>query len=353
MRHAFERHKVHVYRPGRRQAVFAALTVMAVTLLHGWALSANSTILQAISLRIFYLPVIYAAVTSGMLLGTATGIVAAICHYVVMAVYARHSPEHHAMLSTEHFVEIPFLVILGAITGFFRDHERHERTQKSKIADQFGAYVSTEVRDDILRGNTQLGGNQVEVTILFADIRHFTSISEKYDAGEIVEMLNQYFSEMVRAITQHGGMVNKFIGDAVMAVFGAPNPLRNSAQSAVMAALEMQRRLEAHNFLQAAKNQPQFEIGIGLNAGTAIAGNIGSNDRKEYTVIGDTVNLASRVEALTKTYGVGILATASVLSKIEPESVRYREVDTVRVKGRSQYCSVYEIIDGSVARHCD
>ncbi len=352
MRNSFGKHKAHLYRPGRRQTAFAVVVVFAISILHAWTLTTGNTTLQAISLRLYYFPVIYAAIASGMLLGASTGVVAAGFHYAIMQLFSSHGAEHHAMLSTEHYVEIPFLVILGAITGFFRDHVRVEQTEKKNITDQFGAYVSAEVRDDILRGNTQLGGSDAEITILFADIRNFTAISEKYNAAEIVEMLNQYFSEMVRAITQHGGMVNKFIGDAIMAVFGTPNRLRNSSQSAVLAALEMQKRLQAHNFLQAAKGKPQFEIGIGIHRGNAIAGNIGSENRKEYTVIGDTVNLASRIEALTKEYGVSLLVTGSVIEGIEADCLESREIDTVRVKGRTQYCTVYEILDGKMRRDC-
>ena len=179
--------------------------------------------------------------------------------------------------------------------------------ERERIRDVFGKYVSSEIRDQILKGEVELGGKEESATILFCDIRNFTTLSEEHSPAEIVEMLNQYFTEMVRAIRTHGGVVDKFIGDAVMAIFGAFGDVKNHASSALAAAEEMLRRLEAHNFLQQTRGEPIFEIGIGIHTGPVILGNIGSEDRREFTAIGDTVNTASRIESQTKTFGRSIL----------------------------------------------
>ncbi len=337
-------HKTHFRIPSGHEMFISAIGLIVASVLHALSFRFGDDFWQAITLRLYYLPVIYGAASSGILLGFAGGAVAALAHYIVMQFPMQHAHGAHMTMQMEHHVEIPFLILLGLITGALRDHEKHEREQKNQISDHFGSYVSTEVRDDILKGNTALGGDEVEITVLFADIRNFTALSERHTPAEVVTMLNQYFSEMVRAITQHGGTVNKFIGDAVMAVFGTPKKLGNHAESAVLAAHEMLARLEAHNYLQSAKGEPTFDIGIGLHSGNAIAGNIGTESRKEYTVIGDAVNLASRVEELTKRYKISLLVTESVVSRLESSKFDLREIDTLTVKGRSIPCVLFEIV---------
>lgn len=336
--------QAHFRIPTKHEISFTLAGLIIASILHAVSFRFGDAFWQAVTLRLYYLPVIYGAASSGIVLGFAGGGAAALAHFLVMQIPMQHAHGDHATLHIEHHVEIPFLIILGLITGALRDHEKHEREQKNQISDHFGSYVSTEVRDDILKGKAALGGEEAEVTVLFADIRNFTALSEKHTPAEVVTMLNQYFSEMVRAITQHGGTVNKFIGDAIMAVFGAPRRLENHAESAVLAAREMLARLEAHNYLQAAKGEPMFEIGIGLHSGNAIAGNIGAESRKEYTVIGDAVNLASRVEGLTKQYEISLLVTDSVKAKLS-ETFSLREIDTVTVKGRKMPCVLFEVLD--------
>lgn len=337
--------QAHVRMPSKHEIGIVFFGLIVASILHALSFRFGDEFWQAVTLRLYYLPVIYGAASSGLVLGFAGGATAALAHFLVMQLTMQHTHGTHTTMQTEHHVEIPFLILLGLITGALRDHEKHERAQKNQISDHFGNYVSAEVRDDILKGNTALGGDEVEVTILFADIRNFTALSEKHTPAEVVSMLNQYFTEMVRAITQHGGTVNKFIGDAIMAIFGSPKKLDNHAESAVLAAHEMLARLEAHNYLQSAKGEPTFDIGIGLHSGNVIAGNIGAESRKEYTVIGDAVNLASRVEGLTKQYNISLLATDSVVSKLSGTKFDLREIDTVTVKGRSLPCALFEILN--------
>lgn len=328
----------------KKRVTVALALLFGASVAHYFALRSENGIISALGVRLHFMPVLYAAIAGGMYFGGLIGVLTALVHFLVMDNATPHNTHNHH-LQAEHYIETIFLIAIGFLTGAFRDHEKHEKEQKHQISEHFGSYVSKEVRDDILGGNVNLGGDEVEVTVLFADIRNFTGLSERHTPAEIVTMLNQYFTEMVQAITNHGGTVNKFIGDAIMAVFGAPRKMENHAESAVLAAQEMLNRLKAHNYLQTAKGECTFDIGIGINTGKVIAGNIGAESRKEYTVIGDAVNLASRIEGLTKAYGVAILIADSVEQKVSTEKFSLREIDRVAVKGKQKPCIVFEVIE--------
>lgn len=186
-------------------------------------------------------------------------------------------------------------------------------------------------------------GERKEVTILFSDIRGYTSLTEDLEASDVVALLNQYFETMVEAVFSHEGTLDKFIGDALMAVFGAPLPLRqNHAWMAVKSALDMRRRLKEFN--QSRPNEPQIRIGIGMSSGEVVSGNIGSQKRMDYTVIGDGVNLSSRLEQLTKIYGCDIILS-EMTYELCSDKIWVRELDKVRVKGKRKAVSIYELID--------
>jgi adenylate cyclase len=211
--------------------------------------------------------------------------------------------------------------------------------ERDNIKRLFGHYVSSEIRDSILEGKFEQEGKEVEATILFSDIRNFTELSEKIPPAKVVELLNQYFTEMVTAITNHGGVIDKFIGDAIMAIFGAPRGIGNHGLHAIHAGVEMLKRLEAHNELQRIKKEPEFKIGIGINSGPLIMGNIGSEKRREFTVIGDTVNIASRLESATKVYRKNILFSESTQKLAGIGEYLHR----VRLKGKSEKIKIYTI----------
>ncbi|MGB3535242.1 MAG: adenylate/guanylate cyclase domain-containing protein [Microcoleaceae cyanobacterium] len=186
-------------------------------------------------------------------------------------------------------------------------------------------------------------GERKEVTILFSDIRGYTSLTEDLEASDVVALLNQYFETMVEAVFSHEGTLDKFIGDALMAVFGAPLPLRqNHAWMAVKSALEMRHRLKEFNRSRA--NEPQIRIGIGMSSGEVVSGNIGSQKRMDYTVIGDGVNLSARLEQLTKVYGCDIILS-EMTYELCSDKIWVRELDKVRVKGKRKAVSIYELID--------
>jgi adenylate cyclase len=156
--------------------------------------------------------------------------------------------------------------------------------------------------DDVL-----MRGDRREVTVLFSDIRGYTTLTENLEADRVVEMLNAYFETMVEAVFNFEGTLDKFIGDAIMAVYGAPLPLKNHAWAGVQSALDMRQRLVRFNSERLNQNQPKIRIGIGISSGEVVSGNIGSQRKMEYTVIGDGVNLSSRLEGVTKEYGCDIV----------------------------------------------
>jgi adenylate cyclase len=187
-------------------------------------------------------------------------------------------------------------------------------------------------------------GERKDVTILFSDIRGYTTLTENLGAAEVVSLLNQYFETMVEAVFNHEGTLDKFIGDALMAVFGAPLPLtENHAWKAVQAALEMRRRLEEFNLRRIIQAQPQIHIGIGLSSGEVVSGNIGSHKRMDYTVIGDGVNLSSRLETVTKEYGCDIILSEFTY-QLCSDRIWVRQLDKIRVKGKHQAVNIYELI---------
>lgn len=187
-------------------------------------------------------------------------------------------------------------------------------------------------------------GERKEVTILFSDIRGYTTLTENLEATKVVELLNQYFETMVEAIFNYEGTLDKFIGDAIMAVFGAPLPLtENHAWMAVQSALDMRRRLEEFNHQRVVESQPQIHIGIGISSGEVVSGNIGSQKRMDYTVIGDGVNLSSRLESVTKEYGCDIVLSEFTYHLCQ-DHIWVRELDKIRVKGKNKPVSIYELI---------
>ena len=205
-------------------------------------------------------------------------------------------------------------------------------------------YMTQELAEELLKlDDAKLGGDRKEVTILFSDIRGYTTLTENMEAEEVVRMLNEYFESMVEAVFKHKGTLDKYIGDAIMAVFGSPLPLAEHAVMAVQTSLEMRDRLQELNILRQSTNQCAIKIGIGINSDTVISGNIGSSKRMEFTAIGDGVNLGSRLESVSKQYGCDIIISDNTY-KICHDRVWARELDYIRVKGRNEPVAIYELI---------
>lgn len=218
-----------------------------------------------------------------------------------------------------------------------------EQQEKKFIRSIFGRYATEEVVEDALRRGLKLGGEEREVTILFSDIRNFTGLAERLEPTEVVDLLNDYFSEMVGVISRNGGILNKFIGDGMVAIFGAPESHGNDAERAVKTALEMMERLKEFNRQLAAKGRRELSIGVGINTGRVVVGNIGSTERMEYTAVGDAVNLASRLEELNKDLGTGILISPSTYEQVKAV-VQTKKLEQVKIEGKEKGVWVYEVV---------
>jgi adenylate cyclase len=212
--------------------------------------------------------------------------------------------------------------------------------ERERIRDTFGRYVSPEVRDEILAAGTGRRGFIREVTILFSDLRDFTPWVESHSPEEVVRDLNTYFTLMEGAIRGHGGLVLQFIGDEIEAVFGAPVPEPHHADHAVAAGLEMRRRLEAWNETRRAAGSIAIRHGVGIHTGEVLAASIGSAERLSYALVGDPVNLASRIQDLTKEVGAEVLVSGATVRRLT-EPFALEALPAVRVKGRSAEVEVY------------
>jgi adenylate cyclase len=215
--------------------------------------------------------------------------------------------------------------------------------ERDKLRTTFGKYMTAAVIEQLLAGKVALGGESLRVTILFTDIRSFTTISESMDPQRLVGLLNEYFTEMVNIVMDEGGVVDKYIGDAIMAVFGAPVPKPNDAVNAVRAAIRMRSALKDLNDRLASRGMPELRTGIGIHTGEVVAGNIGSERRMEYTVIGDAVNLASRLESSTKELGVNVLISEDTY-QLTRTAIDARAVREITVKGRNKPVMTYEVL---------
>jgi class 3 adenylate cyclase/CHASE2 domain-containing sensor protein len=230
----------------------------------------------------------------------------------------------------------PALAAAGAVAVRYVDDSIADARERAVLRRAFGGSVSPQVMRGILSGRIAPGltGQRQRVCILFSDVRNFTTRSEHMAAEVLIDMLNRYFTEMTQSVHEHGGTVDKFIGDGMMCFFGAPQPLPNAVQSGVAAARDMLARLERLNGQFAAQGLEPMKIGIGLHYGEVVLGHIGSAARHEYTAIGDAVNTASRVEGLTKGVGYALVITREVYDEL-PEKQDFVELGAQGVKGRS------------------
>jgi adenylate cyclase len=216
-----------------------------------------------------------------------------------------------------------------------------EKRMKATMA----RYMDPTLADQLLASGTEvLGGKSVEATVLFSDVRSFTTLSEELGPQGIISLLNEYFTLMVDCITDQGGMLDKFIGDAIMAVFGTAKKHEDDEDRALKTAISMMKELHGFNRRRIADGKRPIDIGIGLNTDMVVSGNIGSPKRQDYTVIGDGVNLAARLESACKEYGAHILVSENTVKKLK-SSYRAREIDSVVVKGKTKPVLIYEIVD--------
>ena len=233
------------------------------------------------------------------------------------------------------------------------------RREHERIKDTFGKYITNEVRDEILYSRIPLDGEIKQVTLVFSDLRNFTTLVEATPPKEVVKIINGYFSEMIKAVQNHRGLILQFVGDEIETVFGAPLPLEDHPRHAVKAALEMRQRLISVNEKLESLNFARLSHGIGIHTGQVLAANIGGLDRLSYALVGDSVNVAARIQELNKKFGTDILISETTRAIIGKE-FNLVEIETTALRGKSEPIKIFavsdfnidtkELTDGSVQR---
>lgn len=298
-----------------------------------YMLGAEITWLLLIGLALsFFLPLlspVRAIIASAFALAAATGVSLISWHYgnIIMPV-------------ANSVAVIALLFALNMSHGYLV-----ESRTKRLISGLFGKYVPSELVDEMSKNPEQvlsMEGESREMTVLFSDVRGFTSISEGLDPRELSRLMNEFLTPLSRVISKHHGKVDKYMGDCIMAFWGAPKPLPGHARSAVLAAIEMQATMKSLQPQFKKRGWPEIHIGMGINSGRVSVGNMGSEVRVAYTVMGDEVNLASRLEGISKKYGVGIVVGENTRNAA-PDFV-YRELDHVQVAGKEKPLAIYEPI---------
>jgi adenylate cyclase len=239
---------------------------------------------------------------------------------------------------------IPAMTIAGNVLLVSLYRVLIEEKEKRKVRAEFSQFVPPEVVRRVLIDPKLIDPKKTSITVMFSDIRGFTTISEKLDAQELALFLNQYLSEMSSIVFKNNGTLDKYIGDAVMAFWGAPYEEPGHETKACNAALDMMARVHALQKQWEAQGKPKLEIGIGLNTGVASVGRMGSALRKAYTALGDSVNLSSRLEGLNKDYGTHIIVNETTYQAAKDDGFIFRELDLLRVKGKLQPVTIYQLV---------
>ncbi|MDI1247098.1 MAG: adenylate/guanylate cyclase domain-containing protein, partial [Rhodoferax sp.] len=234
---------------------------------------------------------------------------------------------------------ISALFIFNMSYGYFVDAR-----SKRMLAHLFGQYVPPELVNEMAKdpGAYSLEGSNRDMTVLFSDVRGFTTISEGLDPKQLTQLMNEFLTPMTHVIHHHRGTIDKYMGDAIMAFWGAPVPDPDHARNALLAAMEMIAKLDALQDHFKSRGWPPIKVGVGLNTGDMTVGNMGSEFRLAYTIMGDAVNLGSRLESLTKNYGVNIMVSEFTSARVP--DFAFRELDCVRVKGKDRPVRIYEPI---------
>jgi adenylate cyclase len=299
---------------------------------------------------VYFVFIVLATLRLDFALCAFTGLVAAV-EYAAVALFwgATDTTVAEPTLSSlpHHLGKACILLVSGVSAGFVARRLRKSFTraiesleERARILGVFGQHVSPEVAAQLVGGQADARGEARDVCVMFLDIRNFTAFAEKKSAGDVVAYLNVIFDDAVAAVTRHRGIVNKFLGDGFMAVFGAPVPDPNACAAAIDAGLAVLARVER---LVREGRIPPTRVGIGLHSGPAVVGNIGSSQRKEYTVIGDVVNLASRVEALNKELGSRMLITDDVWRAANTSRVDAVPREPIHVKGREAPVNILQL----------
>ena len=291
------------------------------------------------------------ALLQGLILRYARGVLGALVAAGLMAGYLGGSQWLFVTYGLPLSLVYPILAVALTYTGISLQHYVSVDRERRKTRKTLELYLSPSLARLVSEhpDRLKLGGEKSERTVMFSDIRGFTSISERLDPETLVELLNSYLGEMTEVIFSQDGMLDKYIGDAIMAVWGAPLPQADHAGRACAAALAMLERLHALGEEWERRGWPRLNIGIGLNSGPMVFGNMGSASHLSLTVIGDEVNLGSRLEGLCKYYHCGIVASEATVREAG-QGIVPRELDLVRVKGKLQPVRIFEILGPGAAR---
>lgn len=297
---------------------------------------AESTVIWLIVLLgliglVFYIPQVNMVVGGAILL---TGLLGAM--FISFLLFSQHT----IRIDTAPLLSVFFVQFVAGVTL----QRSFGRKKNAMITSLFGKYVSAGVVDELIKGDidTALAGRRENLTMLFSDLRGFTTISEKLGARDTGQLLNVYFDTMIPLVFEHQGTLDKLMGDAIMAFFGAPLPVADHPAEAAATALLMMEKLQELKLRTDVAGLGDLDCGIGLNTGEVTVGNLGSNAFMDYTIIGDAVNLASRLEGLNKVYGTHILCTESTVAELD-KRFAIRELDIVKVKGKEKAVRIFEL----------
>ena len=240
---------------------------------------------------------------------------------------------------------LPMTTLIVTYAGIISYRIFFEEGEKKKIRSAFSQYLHPRLVEQMLTHpeTLRLGGEEKELTALFSDIRGFTTLSENLTPAQLVELLNEYLTEMTEVIFRNWGTLDKYIGDAIMAFWGAPYPQTDHALRACRTGLEMFKSLQTLQMGWQARGLPPLDIGIGINSGPMLVGNMGSKRRKNYTIMGDSVNVASRLEGINRQFGTNIIISENTFLLVRDQVVA-RKLDLIQVKGKTQPVKVYELL---------
>ena len=288
--------------------------------------------------ELFFFPIVLAGLWFGLRASLLTSVAASIFY----AQFFYHNLDAGRISVAVVGLQVAGFNLMALLTGWMVDRQRRQRRERDFLNETFGRYVSKAVRDEILGGRVTLSGELKEVTVLFADIRDFTRLVETTPPREVVTVINTYFKSMSAAINAHHGLVLQFIGDEIEAVFGAPVALANHQQWAVDAALDMRTRLSQVNLQLVNQGFPSLRHGIGLHTGKVVAANIGSSQRLSYALVGETVNIASRIQELNKDFDTDIIISEAVRQGLD-RCVDMHPLPPVPVKGVREPLHLFSI----------
>jgi class 3 adenylate cyclase len=291
--------------------------------------------------ELYFIPILMGSFWFGIKMGLVTSL-------AVSLVYGLHfvfqGNVHSVSLAVSS--QILMFILVAVILGWMVELQKRRQRERDFIKDTFGKYVDVSIRDKILNEGIPAGGELREVTVLFADLRDFSVLAETTPPRDVVKIINTYFGAMAEAIKANQGLVLQFIGDEIEAAFGAPFPLVNHSKSAVIAALHMRQSLSEVNQNLIAQGYPPLRHGIGIHTGPVLAGNIGSPDRLSYAMVGETVNLASRIQELNKKFDSDILISDATQKSLNND-VRLQKLPSETVKGKTESVDIFKVIDSA------